>query len=158
MELKEKIQNQLNTMVGQKVNSTWEAEMTCSRAMKDWAIEHGYNERDFYAHQDSWSFDLRYKDHYIGSVKVKRQKGQSHYGVFHNYCDWTYKGFELSLVDNLMEKLVDIDQEIMAKETEQEIKKRKGKEIALSIMEKYGLDKYQARELLREAVNASYDI
>ena len=159
MELKEKLQNQLNSMVGQKVNSTWEADSACYRIMREWAVDNGYGQTDFGTHQEGWTIDLKYKGCYIGRVKIKRQKGQSHWSIFGNsYCDWTYKGFELSLVDNLTEKTVDVDQALMAKETEQEIKKRKGKEIALSIMEKYGVDEYQARELLREAVNACYDI
>lgn len=116
------------------------------------------NYKDFGCKYDKWHLVMTYKGSSIGSVDIKRKKGQSHYGYFGNWCDWTFKDFCVYVKEDLIGTIADIEGYLDAKALEEAKKMAQYKEIFEYIQQKYNLDKYDTSRFIEGMHNKRYSL
>ena len=150
--------NRLNAeLAGQKFNGRyWDIEVDIAKIARLILAEEKVNlsfinnvNCDKYTYSNN-EFKLTYKNHYVCGIRVKKTKGTTHVGLFHDRTDWHYKSFE-SIDDeaydfDFMKKVVEIESDIIDSANAKEKTKRE--------MYRYYL---QVKELLGDNTRAFLD-
>ena len=109
---KEDLQDKLAPFVGTSVDyAAYSLELKIQSFVRDAMEQDGYA-RDLFTTnkpKQTWKINIMYRGWYIGEVKILRKKGKRHYGVFSDWVNYLYNGFEVKLLPDLQARLNEID-------------------------------------------------
>lgn len=114
--------------------------------------------KDFSCKYDKWHLTMTYKGHCFGSVDIKRKKGQSHWGHFGSWCDWTYKDFCVYVNSDFIGRLAEIEGELDAQAAAEAKRLAQYKEVFEFIKTKYGLSDYQTKYFIEGMNSKRYSL
>jgi len=147
--------------------SSFEVEGFLYRLLMEYAKENGYDEKYFNAKKSNhgnWSIDLLYKGYDIGTVEIKRTKGNNHYVYWGGYTDYFYKDFAVwtwedpDKNESVETRIAEIDQIVMEKKDAETKKLELAREIFDMIKAKLKTDDYGTRQFIAYMHDKRYSI